>query len=123
MKKEKLEELKERIENADNWNYEEYYTEMRNATIDYMNDTQTWDFEEMFEDVIDYEIAEEQAKYELEQGGLVRLYYFLGDANCNNDIFRIDGYGNLQDITKDDLDYIKEEIIDKIDEMLEECEE
>lgn len=121
MEKEKLEELKEKIESADSWNYEEYYTEMRNATIDYMNDTQTWDFEEMFDDVIDYEIAEEQAKYELEQGGLVRLYYFLGNANCNNDIFKIDGYGNLQDIKKDDLDYIKEEIIDKIDEMLEEC--
>ena len=114
---ENLKELKERIEKAESWDYDEYYTEMRNATIDYMNDTQTWDFEEMFESVIDYELAEEQAKYELEQGGLVRLYYFLGNANCNNDLFRIDGYGNLEDITREDLDIIKEEILEKIEEL------
>lgn len=119
---ENLKELKERIEKAESWDYNEYYTEMRNATIDYMNDTQTWDFDEMFESVIDYELAEEQAKYELEQGGLVRLYYFLGNANCNNDLFRIDGYGNLEDITKEDLDIIKEEILEKIEELESEVE-
>ena len=74
----------------------------------------------MFEDIIDYEIAEEQAKYELENGGLIRLYYFLGNANLNNDIFRIDGYGNLQDIELSDLDYLKEEILNIIEEKLNE---
>ena len=38
---ENLKELKERIEKAESWDYDEYYTEMRNATIDYMNDKQT----------------------------------------------------------------------------------
>ena len=113
----KLKELKERIEGVDSWNYGEYYTELRNATIDYMNDTQTWDFEEMFYDFIDYDLAEDYAKHELEEGGLVRLYYFLGNANFNNEIFRINGYGNLEDITKEDLDCLKEEILEKIEEL------
>lgn len=118
---EKLEELKERIEGIEiTYDYDQTYTDLLNATIDYQNDTQTWDFEYLFEDIIDYEAAEEQAKYELENGGLVRLYYYLGDANLNNEIFKIDGYGNLTDIEKSDLEYIKEEILNIIDEKMEE---
>lgn len=117
---EKLKELKETIENIESsYDYDTYYTELRNATIDYMNDSQDWDFDSVFDDIIDYEIAEDIAKNELDNGGLIRLYYFLGDANLNNDIFKIDGYGNLTDIDKDDLDYIKEQIIDLINEKLE----
>lgn len=115
-----LKEFKERIEKIESsYDYEEYYTELYNATVDYMNDTQDFDFEYLFEDIIDYDSAEERAKYELENGGLLRLYYFLGDANLNNDMFRINGYGNLTDIYKDDLDYIKEEILNAINEKLE----
>lgn len=114
----RLKELKEKIEKAESWDYDEYYTTMLNATIDYQNNTQEWDFEYLFEDIVDYDIAEELAKRELEDSGLVRLYYFIGDANCNNDIFKINGYGNLEDINKDDLDYIRDEILDIIADKL-----
>lgn len=116
-----LKEFREEIEKIDiTFDYDESYTNLRNTTIDYMNETQDWDFDYLFEEFIDYEIAEDIAKNELEQGGLIRLYYFLGDANLNNSLFRIDGYGNLEDITKDDLDYLKEQIIDIIDDKLNE---
>ena len=115
-----LRELRERIEKIESsYDYEEYYTELYNATVDYMNDTQDFDFEYLFEDIIDYDLAEEYAKQELENRGLLRLYYFLGDANLNNNMFKIDGYGNLTDINKDDLDYIKEELLDEIDRKIE----
>lgn len=115
-----LRELRERIEKIESsYDYEEYYTELYNATVDYMNDTQDFDFEYLFEDIIDYDSAEECAKQELENGGLTRLYYFLGDANLNNDMFKIDGYGNLTDINKSDLDYIKEELLNEIDKKIE----
>lgn len=117
---EKLRELRKRIEKIESsYDYEEYYTELYNATVDYMNDTQDFDFEYLFEDIIDYNLAEDYAKQELEQGGLIRLYYFLGDANLNNEIFKIDGYGNLTDINKDDLDYIKKELLNEIDRKIE----
>lgn len=117
----KLEELKERIEAIESsYDWDDYYTALLNATIDYQNETQDWCFENLFEDIIDYEIAEEYAKHELETGGLIRLYYYLGDANLNNEIFRVDGYGNLTDIEKDDLDYIKKQILEIIDEKLKE---
>lgn len=116
-----LKELKEKIESIEvSYDYDETYTNLLNTCIDYQNETQDWDFESLFEDIIDYELAEDRAKWELENGGLVRLYYFLGDANCNNDIFRINAYGNLVDITKDDLDDLKQEILDKINDKLEE---
>lgn len=123
-KMKELKELKERIENIEiSYNYEETHTELKNAVIDYMNDTQDWDFEAIGADIIDYELAEEQAKYELENGGLVRLYYFLGNANVNNALFKVNGYGNLEDLELADLENMKEELLAAINEKLEEVTE
>ena len=103
-----LKELKEKIENIEvGYDYEEIYNNLYNTVIDYMNETQDFDFEYLFEDFVDYDTAEDIAKAELERGGLLRLYYFLGSANLNNELFRIDGYGNLTDVYKDDLEYLK----------------
>ena len=66
------------------------------------------------DDILDYDTAELIAKRELETGGLVRLYYFLGDANCCNDIFRINGYGNLEDFTRQDVRELKQMILDEL---------
>lgn len=119
-----LKELKEKIENIKiGYDYEEVYTALKNTVIDYMNDTQDWDFEYIGEDIIDYELAEAQAKYELENGGLIRLYYFLGNANMNNELFKLNGYGNLEDLNIDDLNNMKEEILDLINDKLEEVTE
>lgn len=117
---ERLEQLKNDIEKVEiTYDYEESYNNLYNTVINYMNDGQDFDFEYLFEDIISYDLAEEMAKNELENGGLVRLYYFLGDANFNNDLFRINGYGNLEDINKDDLDFLKEQLLDAINEKLE----
>ena len=118
-----LKELKEIVENIEiTYDYEETYCNLKNAVIDYMNNAQDWDFETIGEDIIDYELAEEQAKHELEQYGLIRLYYYLGDANLNNPLFKINGYGNLEDIDITDLEYMKEEILDLINDKLSESE-
>lgn len=117
----KLEELKNKIEEIEiTYDYDETYNNLYNTIIDYMNDTQDWSFEYIFEDIISYDVAEDIAKNELENGGLIRLYYFLGDANLNNELFRIDGYGNLTDINREDLEDIKERILDEIDNKLKE---
>ena len=115
-----LREFKERIENIDiTFDYDETYNNLYNACIDYMNESQDFDLEYLFEDFIDYDIAEEMAKQEIENGGLIRIYYFLGDANLNDSLFKIDGYGNLTNVYKDDLEYLKEQIIDNINDKLE----
>lgn len=117
----KLEELKDKIEEIEiTYDYEDTYNNLYNTVIDYEDNTQDWDFDYLFEEYISYDVAEDIAKNELENGGLVRLYYFLGDANLNNDMFRINGYGNLEDINKEDLEYLKDEILNIIDNKLEE---
>ena len=118
-----LKKLKERVENIEiTYDYEEVYCDLKNAVIDYMNDTQDWDFETVGEDIIDYDFAEEQAKSELENGGLLRLYCYLGDANLNSDLFKINGYGNLESVYKEDLQNMKEEMLDMINDKMTESE-
>ena len=118
-----LRELKERIENIKiDYDYEKSYTDLYNTVIDYMNDTQDFNLEYLFEDFIDYEIAEEIAKNELQNGGLVRLRYYLGDVDLNNEIFKLDGYGSLENIDIDDLNNLKDEILENINYKLAESE-
>lgn len=64
-------------------------------------------------DIISYDVAEEIAKRELERGGLLRLAYFIGQAEILNDeYYRLDGYGNLVNIKKDWVEMALEEIIE-----------
>ena len=110
-------DLKEKVENIEiTYDYEDTYTNLYNTCIDYMNDTQDWSLEYLFENFITYDTAEYIARNELENGGLIRLYYFLGNANLNNDLFRVDGYGNLTDVFKEDLEDLKQEILDELEE-------
>lgn len=52
-------------------------------------------------DIIDRDTTEGIAKQELEQGGLSRLACFLQAEYVGADYFYLDGYGNLQNITRD----------------------
>ena len=117
----KLQDLRDKINEIEiTYDYDETYTDLRNTCIDYMNETQDWKLDYYFEDFVDYEIAEDIARDQLERGGLIRLYYFLGDANLNNSMFRIDGYGNLEDVDITDLQFLKDEIIEYIDDAIKE---
>ena len=63
-----LEQLKQEIEKIEvSYDYEDTYNKLYNTCIDYMNDTQDFDLEYLFEDYIDYKLAEERAKWELEK--------------------------------------------------------
>ena len=120
-----LRDLKKAITRIEiGYDYESAYRDLYNTVIDYMNESQDWDFEDLFEEYIDYDLAEELAKRELEDGGLVRLYYFLGDINPDGyDMFRLNAYGNLEAIDKDDLEYLKDEILDRINDKEDEDED
>lgn len=115
-----LDKLKEKIEKIEiTYDYDETYSKLYNTVIDYMNESQDWSFEDLFNDFIDYEIAEEIAKQELERGGLERLRYYINDTTFfDSEIFKIDGYGNLSNIYKNDLNFLKSEILDKIEEEM-----
>lgn len=103
-----------KLEELENIKYEgdveEYYIKLVNFNIDIMNNYNFYDMEDLFNDIVDYDMATERAKYELEHGGLERLSCFLGDTNFNSEFFLIDGYGNLTNLNADDLDCIKSDM-------------
>ena len=115
-----LKKLLQKIESIEiTYDYEETYNNLYDACANFGNDSGCWEFDTLFEDYYSYDVVEEIVKHELETGGLYRLKYFLAGSELRNEIFRINAYGNLEDIHKDDLDFLKEEIIDKIKELLE----
>ena len=116
-----IRELRENIEGiAIGYDYEAVYGELYNTMDEYWCETQHWFGEDLFANFVDYDYAEELAKYELEEGGLARLYYFMGDVNfvcCN--LLKINAYGNLEEVDIDDLNLLKDELIAEIDEEIE----
>lgn len=114
MKKERLiEKLKEYEITYD---YEQAYSDIYNLCIDYMNETGDFSIEYLFEDYADYDLVKEVAKSEMEKGGIERIKYFINDVDFYNiDLYKFDGYGNLKNVTKDDIEILKEEIIDELE--------
>lgn len=109
-----------------NYNIEENYNKLMEFISEFESITGNYELEEtsIYQEIIDFEYLEEMTKKELEEGGLARLYYFLPDEFnpfCDS-IFRIDGYGNAQNIETDDLILCKDEMIEKIENIIEEME-
>lgn len=123
MKKERLEQLKKEIENIEiGYNLEETYCNLINATIEYQNETQTWDFESIFEDYIDDEILKGQVEYNLKEFGVWAVKNLLDDIKDECGIYKIDAYGYGHDITVEDLKDIKAQILDVINDLQSEVE-
>ncbi len=124
MKKERLKQLKKEIENIEiGYDLEKTYCSLINATIDYQNETQTWDFEGIFEDYIDDEILEYVVKDNLERFGVWAVKNLLDDIKDECGIYKIDVYGYGHDITIEDLKDIKAQVLDVIDDLESEVEE
>lgn len=118
MKKERLEQLKKEIEKIEiGYDLEETYCNLINATIEYQNETQTWDFEDIFEDYIDDEILKYQVEYNLKEFGVWAVKNLLDDIKDECGIYKIDVYGYGHDINIEDLKDIKEQILDVINDL------
>ena len=73
----KKNDLIEKIKEVEiTYDYDETYCNLYNTCIDYMNDTQDWDLEYLFEDYYTYDVVEDIAKNELEKGGLMPPFIF-----------------------------------------------
>ena len=101
---------------VDDLGIEESYSTLREIMSDYWSDTGDEIGVDLFDEYIDYDMAEERARYELESG-LMRLWCFLGDTDLNRSIYRLDGYSNLQNVDIDDMEILQEELLDAIDEQ------
>ena len=117
----RLEQLKNEVENINiGYDLEKDYCDLINATIDYQNETQTWDFEYIFEEYIDEEILKYQIEYNLKEFGVWAVKNLIDDIKDECGIYRVDAYGYGHDITQEDLEEIKEQILDTINNINEE---
>lgn len=72
------------------------------------------DVEVITEDYYTLEEVNELELYPLNDAGkvdLTRMYFFLGDITGNTEVVRINGYGNLEEVTKNDLEDLQEEVL------------
>ena len=120
--KDKLEALKKEIEGIEiTYNYETSFCKLKNATIDFMNDTQEFFLEGFFEEYCDEEGLGYMVEYNLKEHGLWAVQNLLSDIRQYRGIYSIDAYGYGHDITYDDLEDLKSEIIFEIENRLKEA--
>ena len=124
-----LAELQQKIQDVEiDYGYEDVYQQLRDAVDEYCEEQGDWDLQtECFDSsdgcncIVDYDYAENEARYILQdEGGLVRLYYFMGDCNFNDNLFYLNGYGNLQQLDIHDLENLKDHILECIEDRMEE---
>ena len=116
-----LEKLKEKVEDIEiSYDYEKTYCDLINATIDYQNETQDWSFEWIFDDYIDDYILQDMVEYNLKEHGVWAVRNLLSDIKEECGIYRVDAYGYGSDISYEDLEEIKDEILETIDYKLKE---
>ena len=113
----KKEELIKKIKEIEiTYDYEETYSNLYNAVIDYMNETQDWSLEFLFEDFVDEEILEQIVKHKIDNEGLWSVQNLLEGIERYTGIYKIDAYGYGSDITADDLGLLKDEILDNLED-------
>lgn len=90
--------------------------EIWNTCIDYMNETQDWKIDSVFDEYLSSDIAEDYLKRELEHWWIFRLYYAMWECRWNCDYYRLNVYWNLEEIKKSDLECTIDEIIDRLED-------
>lgn len=122
MKNLKKETIKKLEEIKDNLNYDnsENYANIINTLIDYDNDAQDevylYDNIVQLIDIVDDETLQYYVDYQIKTFGQDRYFYMFNQVNNICGVYVIDGYGNLRDITQDDLIEMIDESIDRLKE-------
>lgn len=112
----KLEEIKKNL----SYDNGENYRNMVNTMIDYDNEAQDdlylYDTTQELIEFVDEEILE----YLINQNkdSLSRLRYFINDT-YDDSIYKLNGYGNLENVERDDFIYCIDEAISKLKESME----
>lgn len=112
----KLEEIKKNL----SYDNEENYVNMVNTMIDYDNEAQDslylYDTTQELVEFVDDEILTYLIKENSDS--VSRLRCFINDTNDDN-IYKLDGYGNLENVNINDFEFCIDEAITKLKESLE----
>ena len=126
LRKETIKKLKD-IKNNLSYNLEKDYTNIVNTMIDYDNEAQDnlylYDNCQQIIDFVDDETLEYYVDYQIKTFGKDRYFYMFNQVNNVIGLYVIDGYGNLRDVEKEDLEYCIDEAIKLLNDKLEELDD
>ena len=113
---EELEILRDNL----SFDYEENYNRILKIANNFDNDFEDIYLTDIFYDfdIVKEEEAESRLKYELENGGIDRVRCFINDTTADT-VYKIDGYGNLENVYIGDFENIIDELIWNIKHNLE----
>lgn len=117
---EKLEKLKNNL----SFDNEENYCEMVNIAVDYDNTAQDdlCLYDRILEtvDFVSEEILPYYVEYQLKEIGIERIIYMAKDVTYADSIYKINDYGNLENVAINDFIYCINEALDCLKEKLRE---
>ena len=126
LRKETIKKLKD-IKNNLSYDLEKNYTNIVNTMIDYDNEAQDdlylYDNCQQNIDFVDDETLEYYVDYQIKTFGKDRYFYMFNQVNNVCGLYVIDGYGNLRDVEKEDLEYCIDEAIKLLNDKLEELDD
>lgn len=94
---------------------DEDFSKIYNLCIDYMNDTKDWKLEDAFYDFNDEEIVKEYVKHEIDKTcDLQLISNILSEVDFNADRYRIDAYWYVQNIEKNDIEYLVDDLVERL---------
>lgn len=110
----KLEDLRGELPNMD---YENIYCDLWNILADYDNEAQDNLYLcDALNEIVEF-VDDEIMEYLIEACGndIDRLRCFIGDTHSSS-LYKVDRYGNLENVNDDDFIYCIDEIIERIKE-------
>lgn len=111
----KLEELKETISKN---NTETNYCNIINTLIEYDNNAQDnlylYDNSKEIVDIIDNELLQYYLEEQLKNNGAYSLYYIFNELEHPDDLYKLNVYGNLENVTDGDFINIIDDAIDTL---------
>ena len=113
--KEKLKKrIEEIIENNDYIYRETIIPDIINALIDYQNETQDYKLENYTRTFENYDSIEQYVKDQINEMGLERIPYLIGDTRFDYDYYKINAYWNLENIQYGDIENRIGDILDEL---------
>lgn len=102
------------LKNNLSYDMQENYTDLWNLCSDYDNHHGGLHLTDRIQEELI--IDDEQLEYLIQKnaGSLARLRYFIGNTYEDN-IYRLDGYGNLENLEKSDFELLIDELTEKIE--------
>lgn len=82
--------------------------------MDYMNETQDWSIEEVFNEYMSEDTAKWLIEYEIKNYWLERLPYLTWWVDFRYERYRLNAYWNLENVEKADLECTIDEVISRL---------